>query len=313
MAVVVLDQRLLELVDEDITPERITTGYDFTEGPVWHSREGHLTFSDIYDEHDGTQYRWTDADGASVLRRPSNHANGNTYDRLGRLITCEHDRRLVRMHSDGSIESLVERYGDARLNSPNDVIRDRNSDDLIFTDPPYGLRQPDGSIVGREYGENGIFRFRESTGELQYLNGDLDTPNGLVMTDDGSTLYVAETQHHVAYAWDIQGDGSLANKRQFCELRHGDAAGGPDGMKLDEHGNLYVAGGTAEGIWVFAPDGTMLGLIGLGPEMNRRGTGPGGPANLCWGDDDWRSIYATTVASVYRVRMKVSGQPVVIE
>jgi gluconolactonase len=185
MAVVVLDERLLELVDEDVAVEQITTGYVFTEGPVWHSRERHLTFSDIFDEHGGTQYRWSEGDGASVFRRPSNHANGSTYDRLGRLITCEHDRQLVRIHADGTVESLADHHGDARLNSPNDVIRDRHSDDLIFTDPPYGLRQPDGSIVGKEYEENAVFRYRASTGELLYLTGELETPNGLVMTDDG--------------------------------------------------------------------------------------------------------------------------------
>ncbi len=313
MAVIVVDDRLLDLVDADVEVEQITTGYVFTEGPVWHSRERHLTFSDIFDEHGGTQYRWSEEGGAQILRRPSNHANGSTYDRLGRLITCEHDRRLVRIHPDGTVESLAERHGDARLNSPNDVIRDRHSDDLIFTDPPYGLRDPEGNIVGREYGENAIFRLRASTGELQYLTGDLETPNGLVMTDDGSTLIVADTAHHVVYSWDVQDDGSLANRRLFSELRLGDAAGGPDGMKLDVHGNLYVAGGTAEGVWVFDPQGTLLGCIGVGPELNRRGTGPGGPANLCWGGDDWQTMFATTVRSVYRFRMKVAGQPVVIE
>src|SRR5690606_11628156 len=198
MTVIVLDERLRDLVDEDVEVEQVTTGYVFTEGPVWHPRERHLTFSDIFDEHDGTQYRWSEAEGARILRRPSNHANGSTLDRLGRLITCEHDRRVVRIHDDGTVETLVDRYGDVRFNSPNDMIRHRDSDDLSFPEPPCGLRQPDGTFVGMEYGVRcGIFRFRESTGELWSLNEDLETPNGLVMTDDGSTLYVADTANHV--------------------------------------------------------------------------------------------------------------------
>ncbi len=309
MAVVVLDKRLLDLVDEDVNVEKIATGYVFTEGPVWHSRERHLTFSDIYDDHGGTMYRWTEADGARIFRRPSNHANGNTYGSRGRLITCEHDRRLVATNPDGSIQPLVERYGSARLNSPNDVIRVPDSDDLIFTDPPYGLRQPDGAIVGKEYPENAVFRFSEATSTLTMLTS-LDSPNGLVMPDDGSKLFVCDTTHAVVHVWDVNPDGSLANKRQFCELRHGSSTGRPDGMKLDVLGNVYVAGNSPEGIWVFSPEGTLLGFIGLGEERNRQGTAAGGPANLAWGEDDWQTIFATAVSSVYRLRMKVAGQPV---
>jgi gluconolactonase len=312
MAVTVLDSRMLDIVEEGAEAEQIATGYVFTEGPVWNRRERHLTFSDIYDEHGGTLYRWTAATGSIVFRRPSNHANGNTYDHAGNLITCEHDRRVSITKPDGTVAALVEHFGEARLNSPNDVICLTNGD-LIFTDPTYGLRQRDGSIQGQEYAYAGVFRYSPASKMLKPLVQDVPSPNGLAISADGMKFYLCDTSGQTVNVYDVQADGSLANGRVFCSLRQGEHHGRPDGMKLDELGNVYVAANSPEGIWVFAPDGTLLGFIGLGEEQNRLGTGPGGPANLAWGDDDWRTIYSTAVTSVYRVRMKVAGQPVTID
>ena len=308
MAVVVLDNRLLDLVDEDVQVEKIASGCVFTEGPVWHPRERHLTFSDIYDEHGGTMYRWTEAGGAQVFRRPSNRANGNTYDHEGNLITCHHDRYISITKPDGSVSTLVDRFGDARLNSPNDVICAPDGD-VLFTDPVFGLRQPDGSIVGQEYPFSGVFRYSPADGSLVSLISDIASPNGLALTDDGSVLYVCETGAQKVHAFNVMSEGRVGDHRVVCDLNQGEHQGRPDGMKLDERGNIYVAANSPEGIWVFAPDGTLLGFIGVGEEMNRLGTAPGGPANIAWGDDDRRTIYATAVTSVYRLRMKVAGQP----
>jgi gluconolactonase len=311
MAVVVIDKRLLDLVDEDVKVDKIATGYIFTEGPVWHPKERHLTFSDIFDEHGGTMYRWTEKDGAQVFRRPSEHSNGNTYDHQGRLITCQHDRRLVHTKPDGTTEVLADRYNGARLNSPNDVICTPDGD-LIFTDPTFGLRQPDGSIAGQEYRHAGVFRLSKD-GSLTMLVDSIEAPNGLAMTDDGSKFYVCDTRAQTVSVWDVDASGGLKNGHVLCIARHEGHEGRPDGMKLDSLGNIYVAGNSAEGIWVFDPDGVLLGFIGTGEEMNRQGSAPGGPANLAWGDDDWQTIYATAVSSVYRLRMKVPGQPVRID
>ena len=306
MAVVVFDQRLLELVDEDVAVEKIASGYVFTEGPVWQPKEKHLTYSDIFDEHGGTVYRWTPSGGAQVFRRPSEHANGHTYDRQGRLISCLHDRRLIRTNADGSIEDLATRYNGARLNSPNDVICVGNGD-ILFTDPNYGLRQPDGSFAAGDYDGCGVFRLSRD-GKLTLLTTSLASPNGITLSEDSDTLYVCNTSEQTVHAFDVASDGSLSNERVACELKRGEHQGRPDGMKLDSRGNLWVAGNSAEGIWVFEPGGTLLGFVGTGEEMNRQGTAPGGPANLAWGDDDWQTVYATAVTSVYRLRIKVPGQ-----
>ena len=299
MAVVALDRRLGELIDPGATAERIASGFVFTEGPLWQARERSLTFSDV---RDAKMYRWTERDGVAVFRDPSGGANGNTYDAEGLLVTCEHaNRRLSRTKADGGIESVVSAYEGKRLNSPNDVIRAANGD-LIFTDPPYGLLQPDGSIVGQEVPFHGVYRHAAADGSLRLLVDDFVRPNGLVLSDDQSRLYVADTEQHEVRVFDVGADGSLRNGSRFVEVRHGDAVGRPDGMKLDSRGNLYIAANTPEGVWVYGPDGALLGFIGL----------PEAPANLAWGGDDWRTLFVTANTSVYRLGMSVAGQPVTL-
>jgi len=244
--------------------------------------------------------------GVEVFRRPSGGGNGNTYDSAGRLITCEHaKRRVSRTALDGTIETLASHYDGKRLNSPNDVIVTPGGD-IIFTDPPYGLRTPDGSIHGQELPFNGVFRLSAHSGELSLLVDDFDRPNGLVISDDGSRLFVADTAREHVRVFDLAPDGSLTNSRLFVDRFEGRTGTGtparPDGMKLDSRGNLYVAANTVEGIWVFSPAGELIGQIGLDET----------PANLAWGGDDWRTLFVTATTSVYRVPMKVAGQPVVI-
>lgn len=306
MPVEALDKRLTDLVDPNVTPERIATGYQFTEGPVWHHRERHLTFSDVFGF---AMYRWTEKDGASVFRQPSHGANGNTYDRQGRLVTCQHDGRVTRTNTDGSIETLASQYDGKRLNAPNDVICTAGGD-LIFTDPFFALPRADGSMPTRELDFQGIYRLSAHDGRLTLLNRDLDAPNGLVLSADGRTLYVDDSRQANVHAWDVAADGSLSNHRVFCELQRGEMRTTPDGMKLDSLGNLYVASNRPEGVWVFAPDGVLLGFIGVGAEKNPYRDTPGGPANLAWGGDDWRTLFITACTSVYRLPMRVAGQPV---
>lgn len=303
MAIVAKDARFGDLVDPQAPIDRIATGYQFTEGPVWHLRTRTLTFSDV---RGGAMYRWTEAGGAEVFRRPSGFGNGNTYDAAGNLITCEHEnRRVSRTAPDGTIGVVADSYQGKRLNSPNDVIIAPNGD-IIFTDPPYGLRQPDGSFVGMELPFNGVFRVAAGSGDLTLLIDDFDRPNGLVISDDGLRLFVADTAREHVRVFDVAADGSLSNGRIFAAgfaAQVGAATPSrPDGMKLDSRGNLYVAANTTEGVWVFSPEGDLIGLIGL-PET---------PANLAWGGDDWRTLFVTATTSVYRLPMKLAGQPLAL-
>jgi gluconolactonase len=280
--------------------DQIATGFQFTEGPLWNNRDKTLIFSDVRGR---TMHLWSEGDGsARVIREAGANgiSNGNTWDKEGNLLTCEHaNRRVSRTLPDGTIETVVSHFGQARFHSPNDVITALNGD-ILFTDPPYGLRQPDRTYAGMEYPTQNVFRYQPDSGTLQTLVDDLDKPNGLVLTDDGSTLYIADTERNLIRVYDVQPDGNLANGRDFCTLVHGEALGRPDGMKLDSRGNLYVAANSPEGIWVYDPQGTLLGFIGLGE----------GPANLTWGGDDWQTMYVTAVTSVYRLRTKIPGQPV---
>jgi sugar lactone lactonase YvrE len=286
-----------QIIGLETPVEKIASGFQFTEGPVWSARAGALTFSDIPGD---TLYQWRPGHEAEVLRRPSANTNGNTFDRQGRLLTCEHSgRRVSRTAAGGSVETLVDSYQAKRLNSPNDVICAANGD-IYFTDPPYGLRRPDGSFEESEIGFNGVFRLSAATGVLTLLADDFVRPNGLALSGDERRLFVADTQEAHVRVFDITAGGSLANGRVFTETVHEGATGRCDGIKLDSRGNLYVATNLPSGVWVYDTEGRMLGIIGVGE----------GPANLAFGGDGWRSLFVTAQTSVYRVELKVAGQPV---
>jgi sugar lactone lactonase YvrE len=295
----VLDASFEWLVDPHAPIENIATGFTFTEGPVWHSQNRRLLFSDIPND---TLYVWTQDDGQQVFRKPSGQGNGNTFDRQGRLLTCEHaNRRVSRTARDGSVETLASHYDGKRLNSPNDVICASNGD-VYFSDPPYGLRQPDGSFKGQELPYYGVFRWSAAGEQLTMLIDDFERPNGLALNAQETELYICDTEHHHVRVFERSADGWLRHGRVCAQLIHGDVLGRADGMKLDVEGNLYVAGNTPEGIWVFNPGGKLIGFISVGELA----------ANLAWGGDDWHTLYITARTSVYAVPMKIPGQPVVI-
>ncbi len=293
---VVHDARLRALVDPATSAEKIAGGCIFTEGPVWSHRDNSLIFSDIQGD---TLYQWTEARGQEVFRRPSGQANGNTYDKAGRLVSCEHqNRRVSRTLHDGGVETLVSHYEGKRLNSPNDIVGALNGD-LYFTDPPYGLRQPDGTFGPQDIPFNGVYRIAAADGSVTAVVEDFERPNGLVISNDGRQIYVDDTQRHHVRVFDLGADGALTNGRVFVDVSHDKTTGRPDGMKLDTLGNLYVTANTEDGVWVYAPDGALLGCIGV----------PEPPANLAWGGPHNSTLFITARTSVYRLQMKVSGQP----
>ena len=284
----------LNTLIESGDPELLATGFQFTEGPVWHP-DGYLLFSDIPANR---IHRWTPDGQVGVWREPSGNSNGLTLDQENRVVACEHgNRRVSRAAADGSAATAADRYQGRRLNSPNDLVV-KSDGTIYFTDPPYGL---DPSAEGggeREQPCNGLYRIWND-GAVELLADDFDRPNGLAFSPDESLLYVDDSPRRHVRAFDVAADGSLSNSRVFADMDH-PQPGSPDGMKIDVDGNLYVTGAT--GIWVFEPDGSWLGVIAT-PER---------PANCAWGDDDRRSLYITARASLYRIRTKKAGLPITL-
>ena len=265
-------------------PERIATGFQFTEGPVY-SPECGLLFSDI----PGNRiHQWRPDEAVTVFRSPSGHSNGLTYDRQGGLIACEHGaRRVSRTEEDGRVVALASRYQGKRLNSPNDVVV-KSGGTVYFTDPPYGVKPAE-----RELSFQGVYRIG-SDGALTLLVRDFDKPNGLAFSPDESVLYVDDSARKHVRAFEVRPDGTLANGRVFADMQS-DAPGSPDGMKVDVEGRLYVTG--PGGTWVFDKTGRHLGTI-VTPET---------PSNCAFGGEGNRTLFITARTSVYRVRLNVEG------
>ncbi len=285
--------RLLDLVAKDATVERICTGFQFTEGPVWHPGEQCLYFSDIPAD---TRRRWSASDGASDVRHPNNKGNGMTLDADLNLYICEHvTSALARETPSGEREVLASHYNGRELNSPNDVVV-KSDGSVYFSDPTFGRMPGFGLERDQELGFQAVFRIAPN-GELHCEADDFDQPNGLCFSPDESILYVNDTTRAHIRVFDVGADGSLSNGRTFVEnIGDGVMANGVvDGMKCDERGDVYVTG--PRGFWVFAPDGEHLGVIGM----------PEHAANLNWGGTGWNELYCTCSTSVYRIALKVAG------
>lgn len=299
-AILRVDPRLDALVPADARIEKLADGFVFTEGPVWIQSESRLLFSDV---RANAIYQWTEAEGASafidpvfegdVTGRRSVSSNGLTLDAEGRLIICEHGNRLIsRLEADGTRTTLVDNYQGGRLNSPNDAVYSTDGW-LYFTDPPYGLEGLEESPM-RELDFNGIYRLSPD-GELELLFADQTRPNGIALSPDERTLYVAnsDADDKVWYAYDLGEDG-LSNQRVFYDVNDQTAPGAADGMTVDLAGHIFATG--PGGVWIFAPDGTHLGTIQLDEVV----------ANAAWGDDG-RTLYMTASTGLYRIRLTTEG------
>ncbi len=282
------DEKLRSIVSERSKVERIATGFDFTEGPVWNADDGFLLFSDIPRNQ---ILKWSPEEGVEVFREPSGNSNGLTYDKNQRLIICEHgNRRVSRIEEDRSYTVLTDRFQGKQLNSPNDVVV-KSDGTIYFTDPPYGIKPEQ-----QELPFQGVFRLEPDECVLTLLAKDFERPNGLTFSPDEKILYIADssTERRHVRAFDVNADGTLENDRVFAEIRS-EKPGNPDGIKVDAQGNLYIS--AAGGIWVFSKGGEELGAIWV-PET---------PANCAWGDSDWKSLYITARTSIYRLELTISG------
>ena len=291
MGTEVRDPRLLDIVEENVELEVLGDGFQFTEGPIWHPVEKHLTFSDIPKNR---MYRWSESTGVTVYREPSNLANGNTYDKQGRILSCEHGTsRVVREEADGSLNVLASHWDGKELNSPNDIVV-RSNGDIFFTDPTFG--RGDGTGVARplELDFTGVYKIDGESGELSLLRQDFTQPNGLAFTQDEQFLYVADTPEMHIRKFAVAADGSLSGGEVFTQST-GQGAGAPDGLKVDSEDNVYCCG--PGGVHIYAPDGTCLGVIQT----------PAFCANFTWGNDDFLTFYMTSSNHLYRIPVKVPG------
>ena len=279
---VALSPDFWKLIDHDAKLTQVGTGFGFTEGPVW-DRSGFLYVSD---EEQNYIYRLY-ADGHKEKLVALGDPDGNTYDEKQRLLDCASVlRAVIRLDRDGKYQILADRYEGKRLNSPNDVVIGPDHA-IYFTDPNMDLVKGE----KQELPFQGVFRL-DASGALQLLIKDMPEPNGLAFSPDGQRLYVDDSEQKNIRVFDFA-DGKVSNGRIFGS--EDEPGGVPDGMRLDKSGNLYVVG--PKGIWIWDAGGHHLGTI-IVPEQ---------PANLAWGDKDYRTLYITAGKSVYRIRAKESG------
>jgi gluconolactonase len=310
-----LDPALDALISPNVQIEKVADGFGFLEGPVWvhASSPGFLIFSDIpanvidkWNPQDGKvsvflgKSGFAGADpGDAGYQLNNGHAvvtlygsNGITLDKEGRVTYCQHgDRAVMRLEKDRKRTVLVDRYEGKRLNSPNDLVY-KSDGSLYFTDPPYGLRKL-AEDPKKELPFSGVYRL--ANGKLALVNKDFGAPNGLAFSPDEKYLYVDDSATKMYWRFDVQPDGTLANKTLLIDMSSSKEAGVPDGMKIDLNGNIYGAG--PGGVWVLTPDGKHLGTI----------RPPENPANLAWGDADAKTLYFTAVTGLYRLRVNVPG------
>lgn len=285
---------LARRIDPAVELEQIATGFEFVEGPIWHPAGRHLTFSDIVGD---TMVRWSERTGTSLFRRPSHMANGNAYDGQGRILTCEHaTSRVTRTGLDGSVEILASHFDGKELNSPNDIVVKRDGS-IYFTDPTSGRSARYGAPRPQQLDYQGVYRLDPATGQLTLLVRDFDKPNGLCFSVDESLLFVDDTNLGHIRVFDILPDGTLSRGRVWATLANA-GIGVADGMKTDAAGTIYCCG--PGGIHLFDANAVCLGVIRM-PEQT---------ANLCFGDDDLRSLYIAASTSIYRLRLLAPGHGV---
>jgi gluconolactonase len=300
-----LDPRINAIIPADAKLEKIADGFSWVEGPAWNNEGGYLLFSDI---PDNAVFKWEEGKGVSLFLKPSGYtgkepfhgkepgSNGLAIDAKGNLVLAEHgDRRITRLDKNGTKTVLADRYNGKRLNSPNELVFKSNGD-LYFTDPPFGLPgtfdDPE-----KELTFQGVYRVTPD-GQVTLLANEIKAPNGITFSPDEKTLYITDVnpERPAWLAYDVNRDGTISNGRIFR-----DAAvfvktenGAPDGMKTDRHGNLFGAG--PGGVYVFSPDGTLLGRIKTGVPTSNVNWGSGGSV-----------LYITAGTAVYRIKLLTAG------
>jgi gluconolactonase len=301
------DPKFDALIPKDAKIEVLAGGFKWSEGPVWDKKNSVLFFTDIPNNR---VMKWSPKDGLTEFLKPSGYtgkaefkgpepgANGLTFDAAGNLILCQHgDRRVARLAPDGkSFITLADKYQGKRFNSPNDLIYRKNGD-LYFTDPPYGLPEQM-KDPGKELDFQGVYRLTPQ-GELTLLTKEMSRPNGIAFSPDEKTLYVSNSDPDKAVwmAFPVKPDGTLDTGKVFFDSTEEVKAkkpGLPDGMKVDQKGNLFATG--PGGVFVFAPDGTHLGTLATGV-----------PTANCGFGDDGSTLYITADKQLARIKTSTKG------
>jgi gluconolactonase len=309
-----LDPALDALISPDAHIEKLKDGFGFLEGPVWvhTTKPGYLLFSDI---PANVIDKWTpdgkvttflsksgfagDAPGDVGYQMNNGHttvtlygSNGVTLDKQGRVTFVQHgDHGVIRLEKDGKRTVLADKFEGKRLNSPNDLVY-RSDGALYFTDPPFGLRKL-ADDPKKELPYAGVFLLNK--GKLQLIIKDLQALNGIAFSPDEKYLYVNDSFGKKYWRYEVQPDGTVTNGKVFVDMTASKEDGVPDGMKVDQKGNVYGAG--PGGVWVLSPEGKHLGTIK--PAEN--------PANLAWGDADGKTLYFTAVTGLYRLHVNIPG------
>lgn len=301
-AIEMIDPRFKKYMIGNAALERLYAGARWTEGPVWFGDGGYLLWSDIPNNR---MMRWVAETGqVSVFRSPSHNSNGNTRDKQGRLITCEHGaRRVTRTEYDGCITVLIDTFQGKRLNAPNDVVVHADGH-IWFTDPGYGiLLNYEGNKAEFELPTN-VYRLNPDTGAATVVTDELEKPNGLCFSPDYTQLYITDTgashkpdHPHQIWVYDVVDNAHLVNGQVFFDM-------GPalaDGIRCDIDGNLWSSSGWAgagyDGVYIIAPDGDLIGQIHL-PEI---------VSNLCFGGVKRNRLFITASQSVYALYVETQG------
>lgn len=292
----VIDPRFRAYALSNAWLDRLWTGGMWCEGPVYFADGDFLLWSDIPNDR---ILQWTEGSGARVFRQPASNTNGQTRDRQGRLICCEHRaRRVTRTEYDGTVTVLADTFQGRRLNSPNDVVV-ASDDGVWFTDPPYGIRTDyEGDRSDQEQDGCYVFRLDPDSGDLTAVVTDGICPNGLAFSPDEATLYVSDTgvadddpdQPHIR-VFDVGADGTLSAGRPFARLD----AGKSDGFRFDTDGNLWTSAG--DGVHCLAPDGTLIGKIAVPEKVS----------NVAFGGPKRNRLFITATRSLYAIYVGANG------
>jgi gluconolactonase len=293
----IFDKRFARLFNGDAHVDKLFTGCRWAEGPVYFAAGRYLVWSDIPNDR---MLRYDETDGSvSVFRQPAGNSNGNTTDRQGRLVTCEHGgRRVSRTEHDGSITMLSDKWRGKRLNSPNDVVV-KSDGSIWFTDPAYGIDTDyEGNKAESEIGACHVYRIDAKSGEVEAVITDMVRPNGIAFSPDEKLLYVVDTGR-------THGPQNPAHMRVFKVSDKGKLSGGEvfadctqglfDGFRLDTEGRIWTS--AADGIHCYEPDGTLIGKVKV-PEV---------VANCAWGGPKRNMLYICGTTSLYSVRLMVNG------